>query len=351
MFGSRIAIVFLGLAVLGAAPLAAQNVSVQGIDSIHLRANVQPRFDTTSVDGEPGTAWELRRARVMFRMFAAGWIRADVEGDFARGRARLTDGFVQLSFDPRFVVRAGQFKKPFDALELTSSREILVVERDGLPRGASLPTPTGLAGDLGYSDRDLGAEWRGRFGAATVIAGFWNGAGTDVEDDDAKQVAGRVEVAAPGGWKVAGAWSGIRRSAPEDDSQEDGTWSNAFELAGTYGGYAEPGGKVLLHAMFGDGEPADDPAADGPSFRALQAILAWHLATYDVPYLIGVEPVARFGWADPDSDGDDDEATLFTAGVNLYHHERVKTHVHVDHVSPAEGDGETAVRFQTTLGF
>jgi len=35
--------------------------------------------------------------------------------------------------------------------------------------------------------------------------------------------------------------------------------------------------------------------------------------------------MARFGWTDPDTDLDDDEATLWTAGVNLYHHDHVKT--------------------------
>jgi hypothetical protein len=347
----RLVIAVLGLVGLSAAPLAAQNVSVQGIDSIQLRANVQPRFDTTTVDGEPETAWELRRARLAFRMYAAGWIRADLEGDFGRGRARLTDGFVQLAFDPRFTIRAGQFKKPFDTLELTSSRELLLTERDGLPRGASLPTPTGLSGDMGFSDRDVGVEWRGRFGRATLIAGFWNGAGTSAEDDDGKQVAARAEIAAPVGWRVIGAWGGIRRSAPADDEGAGSSWANGFEVAAGYGRYAEPGAKVLLQAMFGEGPPAEEPPADQPDFRALQAVAAWHVAVHTVPYLIGVEPAARLGWADPDSDVDDDEATLLSGGINLYHHEHVKTQLHVDHVSPAEGDGETAVRLQLTLGF
>lgn len=341
------------LLVLGTVSLRAQDVHVQGIDSLQLRANVQAQFNTTSVDDEPETAWLMRRARIGIRMFAAGWIRADVEGDFGRGTARLTDGFVRLDFAPAFRIRAGQYKKPFDTLELVSSRETLTIERDGLPRGASLPTPNAIVKAAGYSDRDIGAEWSGVFDAATVTAGFWNGERSGVaEDDDGKQVAARVEIAAPHGWRVAGAWAAIRRSPPEDQPDVDGVWSSAFEVAATAGKYAEPGWKALVQGFAGEGEPDfDTPDVEEPSFLAFQAIGAYHIATFTVPHLIGVEPLARFGWADPDTDVDDDETMLWTAGVNLYHHKHVKTQIQVDHVRPSEGSGETAGRVQLAIGF
>jgi hypothetical protein len=347
-----------------AVPLGAQEVHVKGIDSLHVRSNIQAQFNSTSVEDEPNTAWLVRRARIMIRMFAAGWIRADVEGDFGRGGARLTDGFVRLDFDPRFRIRAGQYKKPFDAQELVSSRELLVIERDGLARGAELPTPNDLVKELGYSDRDIGAEWSGDFGAATVVAGFWNGSGANqVERDDGKQVGARLEVEAPGGWTVAGAWAGRRIDVPlvdEDGEEIDGPvvaeWRSAIEVAASHGEYGEPGLKVQAQIFAGDGVTFD--VLDGATtteidrdFAAFHAVAAWHVATFDLPYLIGVEPMARFGWTDPDTDLDDDEATLWTAGINLYHHDHVKTQVQVDHVAPAEGDGETAARLQLTLGF
>lgn len=334
-----------------ALPAAAQNVRAAGIDSVRIRSVVQPRFDTSSVEGQPGTSWELRRARLMLRMYAAGWIRGDVEADFARGSAQLTDGFVLLEFDPRFQVRLGQFKKPFDTLMLADGREGAVVERDGLPRGAALPTPNLVGRMFGYSNRDLGAEVRGRVGRATLIGGFWNGSGANrSEVDDGKQVGARAEVAVPGGWRAIAAWAGIRRTAPEDDPAAEDRWSNGFELAATTGRPHEPGFKALLQAMFGDGAPGPE-LRDEPGFLALQVLLAHFVAVYATPHLIGVEPIVRWGWADPDDDVDDDEATLWTAGVNLFHHPRVKTMIQVDHVVPAEGDGETAFRFQTSLGF
>ncbi len=338
-------------AILFLAPsLRAQDVHVAGIDSIQLGGFVQPRFDTTSIDTLPDMAWELRRARLGLRMFAAGWIRADLEGDFGRGVARLTDGYVTLAFDPRFQIRMGQFKKPFDTLMLVSAREGPPVERDALPRGAVFPTPNRLARIFGYNDRDIGAEWRGTFGRATVIAGFWNGSGQNTaETDDGKQVGARAEVNLPGGWRAIGSWAGIRRSAPASDPDADGRWSNGFELAATTGRWHQPGFKGLLQVMFGAAFHAAEDEHAG--FLTLQAMAVYHVAVHQVPYLIGVEPIARWGWADPDDDADDDDATLWNGGVNFYHHPRVKTQAQVDHVSPAEGDGATAFRLQTTLAF
>ncbi len=327
-----------------------QEVRVKGVDSLDVRANIQAQFNTTSVDDEPSSEWLMRRARIGLGAHAAGWIYAFVEGDFARGRPRLTDGYVRLDFAPSFRLRAGQYKMPFDVLELVSSRELLVVERDGTPRGAGGVTPNGLLNDLGYSNRDIGAEWSGGFAPLTLTAGIFNGAGdNEAEDDDGKQLAARAEVELGGTWGASGAWSGQRVSEPPD--AENASWYNAFELAVTGGEYAEPGLKALGQIFFGDNFDPDLGGGDDASLVAAQGILAYHFPIYRTPYLIGWEPVARLGWTDPDTDLDDDEAALWTGGVNVYHHRRVKTQAQVDVLDPAEGDAETAFRLMVVLGF
>ena len=105
------------LAGLAAAPAQAQKVVASGVDSVRVRGNVQAQFNTTSADGEPDSEWLLRRARLAIGASSGGWLHAFVEGDFGRGDARLTDGYVTLQFDPRLAIRAGQFKVPFDELE------------------------------------------------------------------------------------------------------------------------------------------------------------------------------------------------------------------------------------------
>ena len=327
-----------------------QDVKVKGIDSLQVRANLQVQLNTTSVEDEPGSEWILRRARLGVRGWAAGWIRGDLEADFGRGGAKLTDGYVTLVFAPVFGLRLGQFKKPFDALELTSSRELLVAERDGSPRGAGGPTPNGLVDGLGYSNRDIGAESGGRSGRLGWMAGFWNGAGdNEAEDDDGKQLAGRLNVAALPGWTVSGAWTGKRVSVPPD--AEDAAWYDAVEVAVTGGEYGEPGWRALGQVLAGDNWRPDQGGGDEVSFLAVQGIVAYHVPLFTTPYLVGVEPVLRIGWTDPDTDGDDDEATLSTAGVNLYLHRHLKTQIQADFLSPAEGDGEVALRVHTVLEF
>lgn len=350
----RVAAAAAGLVLALAATAGAQNVGVRGVDSLHVRANVQPQFDTTTVDGvDASSEWLLRRARLGIRAFAAGWIRGDVEADFGRGRAQLTDAVVGLDFDDRFRIRAGQYKKPFDALELTSSRELLVIERDGTPRGADGPTPNGLVGGLGYSDRDIGIEWSGDFGRWGATVGVFNGSGSNTSDDDGgKQLAARVAVEVAEGWEVAGGWTANRLDlVVEGDQASVDEWVQAVEVALVGGEYAEPGPKALVQAMFGDNHDVDLGGGLDATFAAVQGIVAWHVPVYDVPYVIGIEPAVRVGWADPDTDADAGAATLWTAGVNLYHHERVKTQAGVDVLSPSEGDAEAAFRLHLVLGF
>lgn len=336
--------------VLFPAAARSQVVHAKGIDSLHVRANVQVQFNTTSVEDEPSSEWIVRRARIGLRGWIAGWIRADLEADFGRGDAQLTDGYLTLRFAPAFTLRGGHFKKPFNAHELISSRELLVAERDGAPRGANGPTPDGLVDDLRYSRRDIGLEWDGRHERLEWAAGVWNGTGdNEREDDDGKQVAGRLNVEIVPGWSASGAWTGMRISEPPD--APDATWYQAVELAVTGGEHAQPGWKALGQVMAGDNWDPELGGGDDTSFLTLHGILAYHVGLFETPFLIGIEPVARLGWGDPDTDAGDDDALLATGGVNVFFHERLRTQVQADFLSPAEGDGEVALRIHTVLEF
>ena len=185
----------IGLSLVLATSIRAQTVTASGVDSVRVRANVQAQFNTSSAEDVADSEWLLRRARIGIAAYAGGWLSTYVEGDFGRGDARLTDGFVTLRFDPRLELRAGQFKVPFDELELISSRELPVIERDPLPRGASGLSPNGLLDDLGYNARDIGVDWNGRFDRVRATAGVFNGQGDNEEElDDGKQVAAIVEL-------------------------------------------------------------------------------------------------------------------------------------------------------------
>ncbi len=365
----RVGMAFLGVAALLslAVPARSQTVSAPGVDSVRVRATLQVQFNTTSADGEPDSEWLVRRARLAIGARAGGWLYAFLEGDFGKGEVRLTDGYVALQFDPRFVLRAGQFKVPFDELELVSSRELPVVERDPLPRGATGLSPNRLLDDLGYNARDIGADWSGRFGRVRATAGVFNGQGdNEEEEDDGKQVAARLDVEVAEGWRVAGAWTGLRLSEPPAEAEASGY--QAFELALRGGEYAQPGPQILGQLFFGDDY---DPAVLGDgdaSFFAWQAIAGWHVASFETQFLIGWEPIVRVGRTSIENGssvvddsifdlGDaEPSTTVLTGGINLYWKERIRTQLQVDWAS-FDGDGaledsdDVALRIQTGFGF
>lgn len=353
----------LGLAAILAmvSPGYAQKVSAPSVDSLAVRGQIQAQFNTTSADDEADSEWLIRRARLGMRAYSGGWIVGFVEGDFGKGGAKLTDGWINLDFDPRFNIRVGQFKVPFDALELNSSRGLPVVERDPIPRGAAGFSPNGLLDDLGYNARDIGVRWTGEWPQATLEAGFFNGSGDNAsEDDDGKQVAVRAGHELPNGITLTAAWTGIRVSDPP--AEDDAAWYNAFEVAATAGKHGAPGWRGIGQVVFGDNYDPDVFGDDDASFVALQGIVAYHVPLYHTAYLIGIEPAVRIGWTRIEDgsmeDGgelvpldEDPETLVASVGANLFWRERVVTQFNID-VADADPDGsDVAFRAQTVFAF
>jgi len=344
---------------------SAQKVSAPAVDSLALRGLIQVEFNTTSVDDEADSKWEIRRARLGMRAYVGGWIEGFILGDFGRGRSRLADGYVNLKFDKRFQLKMGQFKVPIDALELVSDRRQLVIERDPIPRGAAGFSLNGLLDDLGYNGRDIGAQWTGAWPSVTVKAGFFNGSGDNSdEDDDGKQVTAQVARKLQGTWQLAVGWTGLRVSEPPAD--DEAAWYNAFEVATTWGKYGEPGWRGLGQFVVGDDYDPDVFGDEDASFVALQGVASYHVPLFNTPYLIGIEPVVRLGWTRV-NDGSivtddelvplssDPETFIATGGINLFWQDNVVTQFQVDAANPdtvvGDSDTEYAFRFQAGFAF
>ncbi len=353
----------LGLVFLTGAfqSVSAQKVSAPAVDSLALRGLIQMEFNTTSVDDEADSEWEVRRARLGMRAYVGGWIEGFILGDFGRGRARLADGYVNLKFDKRFQLKVGQFKVPIDALELVSDRRQLVIERDPIPRGAVGFSPNGLLDDLGYNGRDIGAQWTGAWPSVTVKAGFFNGSGDNSdEDDDGKQVTAQVARKLQGTWQLAVGWTGLRVSEPPAD--DEAAWYNAFEVATTWGKYGEPGWRGLGQFVVGDDYDPDVFGDDDASFVAVQGIASYHVPLYTTAYLIGIEPIVRLGWTRVDDGSieiddelvaleEDPETFITTGGVTLFWRENVVTQLQVDVANADIGESDTEVAFRFQAGF
>ncbi|MEX0891340.1 MAG: porin, partial [Gemmatimonadota bacterium] len=215
---SRGVLLLTGLLAVGS-PAAAQTLEA-GALQVRFTGRVQFQYNTSNVPGPEGT-FEMRRARQAVRLTIDDWIHGHVEADFALGRLALKNAFMELAPSPGLNVRFGQYKMPFGLIQLTSSTEILTIERGLRIRGLDTqfadeddgtdPALSQLDGALlmgeeqtlldahGYHGYDMGAEVHGTAGPFGYAVGLFNGAGPDRRDANAaKTVAGRVSYALGG---------------------------------------------------------------------------------------------------------------------------------------------------------
>lgn len=126
----------------------------------------------------------LRRVRPIFEATLFRQFDFRVMPDFGGGTTVLQDAYLDARFHPLFRVRAGKFKSPVGFERLASATELLFVER-------ALPTALAPNRDLGIA---VHGDWR--TGRVIYMGGVFNGvadgASLDSDDQDGKDVAGRL---------------------------------------------------------------------------------------------------------------------------------------------------------------
>ena len=338
----------LSASLLLPAPAAAQiPVVADGPVTIGLTGRIQPQFNTSSADSV-GSTFEMRRARIGVELLIDGWIEGRAEWNFAHG-ARLEDGFVNLALDDRFQLQAGQFKKPFSRLELTSSSRIVPIERGLRIRGLDQNAEHyGLLEDNAYVGRDLGAQVHGALGPVGYALGVFNGTDQNARDaNDAKSYAGRLTVKPFAAPFEIGAGASYRDVATTDSLDQPFTDEGlAVEVDAQWGAFRVPGLYLLAEVMQAENFETGDPMIGGT------AIVAWFqpLAAGRVE---GVEPLFRGSYGDPSTDFDGNAGTLLTPGLNLYFHGRNRLMLNWDYFIPEleSLDAEQAIRAQLQLYF
>jgi len=126
----------------------------------------------------------LRRARLLFAGTVYRFLDFRLTPDFGEGKASIQDAYLDVRFAKSIVLRAGRFKPFFGLERQTSPSDLRFVER-GLPSGL---TP----------NRDLGFAFYGDTASNTVtyslgvFNGVADGATGDVDDNDGKDLIGRV---------------------------------------------------------------------------------------------------------------------------------------------------------------
>ncbi len=321
---------------------------------INLTGRLHAQFNHTSVAGEPGSEFLIRRARFTADVRINDFVSGRVQPDYGEGEITLKDAYVRLAFTPAFRATVGQFKRPFDIFELTSSTQILVVERAGGVRGVDTCSgPGGICSfsrfteKLQYSDRDIGVLIDGQLPSAPVgyAVSVTNGTGANTADENGgKSYTGRLSVEATDGIVLA-ANVGLH-------DYLDGA---STETAVAFGGDLEIGDfneGLHVQAGFVSGDNWQNLGASGPStFMSAQGIVTFKVPVQDNRFVAAVEPVGRVSWGDPDTDVSDDEGLLFTPGFVVHFVGRNKIGINADIWSPSAGDSEFSLKVQTYLHF
>jgi hypothetical protein len=328
--------------------------------------------DSPCVEQAPAADMLVRRARLSFDIEVNELIDAKIQPGFAGlDRVELKDAWGRLTFDPAFRLKLGHFKRPFDGFQLTSSTQILTIERDldvpGVP-GLGAPSLDELTTRFRLSDRDVGVMAEGApdgtgFG---YRVGVFNGRGSTDERDlnSAKQVVGRarytVEVAdgLPLTVAAAAASTDLPVTGPDD---REGVRASArrhgnYELWAELGDFT-PGPHVQAGVVLGDNplqaeDGSDLPPEAGPGAPAFADAAAWQVVgsyrfgVEDGGPVAAVEPVFRVTRADPNSGLDGDAVSGFTPGVQIFFGGRNKIALNLDVVDFEADDRAAAHSFK-----
>ncbi|MEE9206981.1 MAG: porin [Gemmatimonadota bacterium] len=349
-------------ALLTAGGTAANPAFPQGVEfdskaaKITLGGRIQMQARTSScsdfpvsapcAEQEPTFDWFLRRARLEIGIQFDDFVEGKFSPDFAPNSSEfsdiaLKDAYGQLNFSRSARLRFGQFKRPFDGFQLTSSTEIRTIERGIDIPGVSSSTAVSfdeLTEKFNLSSHNVGIQLSGRTesGLIEYWVGTFNGnsAGDNGADTDGKQLVGRVQVslqAADLPLKLAVAGAVTNAPFTNASGARDGRYYTDFEIYAQLGDYN--GGPHLQAGVFLGDSPLQDEfggsldLAAGDDFAsawATQVVGSVKIPLRDSRRFTAIEPVLRVTYADPNRNTGDDAAWGITPGVQVFFASRQK---------------------------
>lgn len=159
------------------------------VGKVTISGYTQVQFQATNRDAaEPRTTFEVRRGRLQLEAELKKNLSLRIEFDATTTGVRGRDLYLRYDIGRSLTLKAGQLKKPFSYGRLRAARRLRIIER-----------PTHILEDFqGYLGRDVGllAEWD-IIKPVEFSIGVFNGSGVGpgarIDDDDAKDVVGRIE--------------------------------------------------------------------------------------------------------------------------------------------------------------
>jgi len=340
------------LALVLPLPLSAQlEVSGRGA-SLRIGGRLHSQYSVSSIDAATNDFF-FRRVRLIVDLTVNDFLSGRVQPDFAGGGAALQDAYAQLNFSPGFRVSVGQFKRAFDVFELSSSTDLSLIERDGRIEGYGACSGVGsvcsysrLTEALDFAGRDQGIRIDGSSGSISYLATVTNGTGINTSDENGrKSASGRVTFDINDNVRASGQVALHDYVDPADEDANAVAFGGDVEIGAWRDGLLFQAGVIT-----GDNWELDPVTEGAPNFLTFQGVASYYIPL-DGDRVVGVEPLGRISYGDPDMDTDDDNGLLVTPGFMVYIMGRSKIGANFDIYSPATGDKEFSFKLQTFLYF
>jgi hypothetical protein len=353
--------------------------------SVSVRGRIQTQFSTISGDSssafnphaQVNSTFEIRRLRIQAEVRIGDNINMVLQPSFEMGALRMRDAFLRVIMfrtpETTFGITLGQEKKPMNRYELTSSNNLLSIERGVRLRGITTADQNDLLTANGYISHDLGARadlnlLNNRF---MITAGVYNGAGESSNDiNNAKSFGARTTFTALMdaeqlpllrlGASYFSRDRGITTSATSTAFTPDSSKStSAIGLEAEWGDF-RPGlhiiadyatGKNLWMSSYtyntgrnvGNVRP-NAPDSAFATFNSLQVIGAWRFQFEDptgTRLIKMVEPAIRFDMTTPNTNNTNLNGRTISPVLNIYFSQTTVLRAGMDLYSYKLADGSS----------
>lgn len=241
-----------------------------------------------------------------------------------RSGLRLRDAWIDVRFSPEaskggLYLRAGQEKRPYSRYELTSSNNLVSIER-GAGQGLLPRASNDLFSSNGFLSHDVGASIRYEYKLddirlVTLKFGAYNGQGESLNDvNNTKSLGARVTAGIWSKLDIGGSWFSHDGIVTVGTTPDSAFTNYAWGVDAQWG---KPGDEGLY--VLGEYLDGNDATAAKNKIRGVQGLAAYNYRFKSpTSWLYAIEPAFRVDLADPNTALESDRATLITAVLGIY---------------------------------
>jgi hypothetical protein len=241
-----------------------------------------------------------------------------------RSGLRLRDAWIDVRFSPEaskggLYLRAGQEKRPYSRYELTSSNNLVSIER-GAGQGLLPRASNDLFSSNGFLSHDVGASIRYEYKLddlrlVTLKVGAYNGQGESLNDvNNTKSFGARATAGLWSKLDIGGSWFAHDGIVTVGTTPDSAFTNYAWGVDAQWGKPGEEGLYVLGEYLDGN-----DATSAKNKIRGVQGLAAYNYRFKSpTSWLYAIEPAFRVDLADPNTALESDRATLITAVLGIY---------------------------------